>query len=77
MNDRVMTHEAAELLGVRHDTLLASVRRGKIQQPAYVDAAGAFWWTAAEIKAARAALAVDLRRRAVRAQAIARPRVMA
>ena len=58
------TTEAARLVGTTPNNLLAAIRNGRLAAPAK-NASGAYWWTDADVERARAALAIDRRRKAV------------
>lgn len=57
------TRTTAQLLGVSPGALLAAIRSGKVAEPIARDVSGHYLWSEQEIEAARAALAVDRRRR--------------
>lgn len=56
------TRQVAALLGISPHALRAAIERGKVAAPPK-DCSGDYVWTAEAIDAARAALAVDRRRR--------------
>jgi hypothetical protein len=56
------TRQAAARLGTNPAALRAAIERGKVEVPPK-DVSGDFVWTAEGIEAARAALAVDRRRK--------------